>query len=413
MRFATSLFQNTANSLRLPLVFLFLTVLCVGENVHADFNHLHALNANRGYEPALISVIESIEKQNLTQALTRIDAHLVRFPSSREGHLLRADILQAMSGRLSGLGQHKLIEPENLTDFKHQLKNRLKHQGQEGSNAHRLIPSNLIDIGQHKHVIVADMSNGRLYLYKNNKGSPLLVRDYYLTIGAEGYGKEVEGDNRTPVGVYEINRYIEGKALPDLYGKGAFPVNYPNRYDRSLKRTGYGIWLHGTPSSTYARSPWASEGCFVLSNDDLLDIAKYISVEDRTPVVLTDDLEWLDDEQYAARKESYMTVINQWKDDWERLDVDAYLSHYSKDNFNLGTQNYTAWAKRKKSVNKAKTFVQLDLDFQSLFVYPGREDMFVVKFKQRYLSNNYSGESAKEQYWQRDSSGKWRIIYEG
>ena len=378
-----------------------------------DAHSLHAGKANNGYETALISVINAIQKQDLAFALQQVDAHLASFPKSREGHLLRADILHAMSGALSGLGEHEVISAENLKKFKHQLNNRLKHTGAYADKTHSHIPANLVALGQHKHVMVADMTNGRLYLYKNNDGIPVLVRDYYLTIGSEGYGKEVEGDNRTPVGVYEINRYIEGKALPDLYGKGAFPVNYPNRYDRFLKRTGYGIWLHGTPSSTYARSPWASEGCFVLSNDDLIDIGQYISVAERTPVVLSDSIEWVNEEVYLERQSQYMAVINQWKQDWEGLDTSAYLQHYSAKNFNFGKDNYQSWAKRKLNVNKAKTFVQLDFDIKSLFVYPGDKEMFVVRFKQKYLSNNYSGESEKEQYWEKGNDGQWKIIYEG
>lgn len=373
----------------------------------------HEVRAGEGYERALIAVIDAIEQQDLALGLQRIDAHLKIFPKSREGHLLRADILQAMAGEITGFGQHELVAPKKLAGFKHQFNNRLKHIARDANSVHSLMPSNLIVLGEHKHVIVADMNNGRLYLYQNKNGKPQLIRDYYLTIGAAGFGKEVEGDNRTPVGVYEINRHIEGRALPDLYGKGAFPVNYPNRYDRYLKRTGYGIWLHGTPSSTYARSPWASEGCFVLSNDDLLDIGQYISVAERTPVILSDQIEWLDDAQFEERKSVYMAIIEQWKNDWERLDVSAYLSHYSKENFNFGSDQYLSWAKRKHAVNKAKTFVQLDLDVQSLFLYPGDKDMFVVKYKQRYLSNNYSGEADKEQYWQRNSDGQWQIIYEG
>ena len=168
-------------------------------------HQLHATNANKGYEDALISIIESIQKQNLEIALDKVELHLATFPKSREGHLLKADILQAMSGALNGLGQHDLIPPEDLKKFKHQLRNRLKHIGEEADKAHSLFPASLIALGEHKHLMVADMTNGRLYLYENIDGKPKLIRDYYLSIGSEGYGKEIEGDNRTPVGVYEIN----------------------------------------------------------------------------------------------------------------------------------------------------------------------------------------------------------------
>ena len=380
---------------------------------HANIDHLHAENANSGYESSLLNVLSAIDERNLSTALILVNSHLVKFPESREGHFLRADILKAQSGALAKLGDSPLVDSENLVKFRHQLQNRLKHSGVVADISHTHFPSNLISIGEHKHVIVADMTNGRLYLYKNDQGQPVLLRDYYMSIGSAGFGKEVEGDNRTPVGVYQINRYIEGKALPDLYGKGAFPVDYPNRYDRFLKRTGYGIWLHGTPSSTYARSPWSSEGCFVLSNDDLLDIGKYISAKERTPVILSDSIEWLSNDELAAKKADYLAVIEKWKADWESLDVPAYLDHYEKEDFNFGAGDYKKWSKRKQTVNANKTFVQLDLDLQSLFIYPGDKDMFVVKYKQRYLSNNYSGETDKEQYWQRNKKGEWKIIYEG
>ncbi len=150
-----------------------------------------------------------------------------------------------------------------------------------------------------------------------------------------------------------------------------------------------------------------------MSNDDLLDIGKYISAEKRTPVILSDTIEWLTLDQLEVRKKSLINVIEQWRSDWESLDTRAYTSHYKVHEFNLGKGDYSTWKKRKKDVNELKTFVQVDLDIQSLFAYPGVKDMFVVKYRQRYLSDNFAGESEKEQLWKRDERGRWRIIYEG
>jgi len=198
-----------------------------------------------------------------------------------------------------------------------------------------------------------------------------------------------------------------------LYGKGAFPVNYPNRYDRFLKRTGYGIWLHGTPSTTYARAPWTSEGCFVLSNDDLLDIAQFVSPEARTPVILSDNVNWISREQLKQRREEFLSVLGRWRDDWESLDTAAYLAHYTNNNLNFGKTSFHRWAERKRQLNKAKTFIQVDLDIHELFVYPGETNMFVVSFTQNYLSNNYQGRVKKKQYWKRADNGQWKILYDG
>ena len=378
-----------------------------------DSANIHAYSTNGEYEPGVLEVVELLQAGRLEHALEKADSHLAKFPKSQIGHLLRADILQSMATGLVEVGEQSSIPQKNLDGLKHQLRNRWIHKTFEEQDIHSKVPASVISMGDHSHVLVADMPNGRLYVYQNVNGDPHLVKDYYLTVGSQGYGKEVEGDNKTPVGVYEINDFIEGKKLPDLYGKGAFPVNYPNRFDRYLKRTGYGIWLHGTPSDTYARSPWASEGCFVLSNDDLLDIGQYLSVENKTPVVLSDAIEWLPLDELKQRRAMYLKVLEEWRADWESLDVNALVAHYASKDFNFGRGNYASWLKRKRNVNKAKTFVQVQLKVDSLFSYPGQQDMVVVKFKQQYLSNDFASATEKLQYWERGSDGRWKIIYEG
>jgi murein L,D-transpeptidase YafK len=256
------------------------------------------------------------------------------------------------------------------------------------------------------------MQASRLYVYQNDQGQAKLVSDYYLTIGSEGFGKRVEGDNKTPVGVYRVTRFIDPATLPDLYGSGAFPINYPNKLDRAKQRTGYGIWLHGTPSNTYARAPWASEGCFVLSNEDFEHIQQYIDADKQTPVVLADRVDWITEQQLVTQRAEYLAVIEAWRQSWESLDTPAYLNFYARDEFNFGQGGYAPWAKRKVQINKAKTFVQVQTDLHGVFRYPGETDMFVVYFTQHYLSNNSASKTVKQQYWQKDASGAWHIIYE-
>ncbi|WP_353411893.1 L,D-transpeptidase family protein [Arenicella sp. 4NH20-0111] len=376
-------------------------------------NSLHALEANDQYEPTIINVLTVLQSGKLEEALDLINVHLKRFPKSRIGHLLRADILKGMGGDLSEIGAGSALPAKEIQGLSHQLKNRWLHSKNFDQAAHKRIPDSLLDIGEHPYVLVADMQKGRLYVYENNDGQAELIRDYYMSVGSQGYGKQVEGDNKTPIGVYHVNRYIEGQRLPDLYGKGAFPVNYPNRLDRFLKRTGYGIWLHGTPSSTYARSPWTSEGCFVLSNDDLLDIAQFVSAEAKTPVILSDQVNWVDRRDLLLRKDEFLSVVDRWRRDWESIDTEAYLSHYVQEDLNFGAINFKGWANAKRKVNKGKTFIQVDLDIHEMFVYPGEKDMFVISYTQNYLSNNYSGQTQKKQYWKRLDSGQWKILFEG
>lgn len=370
------------------------------------------------YEQDLLAILDVVRSGDLEQALTAVNAHLVSFPNSKSGLIIKADIISAMSGVVEEAGASAAIMsqpelPALVEGYKKQLASRWIHVNKHAEQHHTLLPDSLLHMGEHKHVLVADMANGRLYLYANNDGTPSLVKDYYLTVGSKGYGKQTEGDNKTPIGLYEINKYIDDKELPDLYGKGAFPVNYPNKLDRYRKRSGYGIWLHGTPSNTFARTPWASEGCFVLSNADFVDISEYLSAEHRTPVILADEVNWVSLQQLEEKRTNFLQIVKQWQQDWESLDTQSYLQHYKQQDFNFGQQSFSGWAKQKKQVNRAKTFVQVDTDIKSLFQYPGEKDMFVVRYKQRYLSNNFKSESDKEQYWQLNDQGNWQIIYEG
>lgn len=380
---------------------------------NANLAQLHALEASDAYEQTVLVILDAIKQGNLNQALVHADAHLSAFPKSRIGYLLRADILAAMTGNVATDRLQASVPSETHKGLLHQLKNRWQHGRSLQDHEHRKWPSSLLLMGENSHALVADLAAGRLYVYKNTADQPLLIRDYYLTMGSQGFGKQVEGDNKTPIGIYRVNRHIEGKALPDLYGKGAFPVDYPNKYDRFLGRTGYGIWLHGTPSDTYARAPWSSEGCFVLSNDDLLDVASFIDVKKRTPVLLTDGINWVDAEGLSERRNALLAAVAQWERDWESLDTDAFLAHYATENFNFGKQSFTQWAARKRQVNKAKSYINVTLRVTSLFEYPGENDMFVVTFQQDYDSSNFSNSSNKQQYWQRQADGVWKIIYEG
>ena len=390
-------------------IVLAIVLLCLQTTVVQQ----NALAEDQNYELEILSVLELLRSGELQLALEQTQQHLVEFPNSRIAHLIRADIYVAMSSGLNGFGQGVTQHANSLKELQDQIRNRWQQFEINKHNENDLIPSSLIDIGHHKYVIVADLEAGRLYLYQNVNGKPVLVKDYYLTVGSEGYGKAIEGDNKTPVGVYAINQHIPAEELPDLYGDGAYPVNYPNGYDRSQNRTGSGIWLHGTPSYTYARSPWASKGCFVLSNDDLQHIQKFISVKNQTPVVLSDGIKWLNVSQRAKTRNYYLGIIQKWQHDWESLNTELYLSHYSQENFDFGNSSFKTWANRKRAVNKAKAFIKVDLDIESVFVYPGEKETFVVQFKQDYKSSNYSSETQKQQYWQRDSKGRWKIIYEG
>src|SRR5690606_21543483 len=179
-------------------------------------------------------------------------------PTFRLAQLVYADLLLAKARPITDFGSMPSAPLQQIMALREEAKARLRHY-REPLPPDR-IPAALVKLGaSQRHAIVVNLGTSRLYLLENRDGVPRLVGDFYATIGKNGTRKDVEGDQKTPVGVYFITGFIEPDKLPDLYGAGAFPINYPNVWDQRHGRTGFGIWLHGTPSSTYSRPPRDSD----------------------------------------------------------------------------------------------------------------------------------------------------------
>ena len=210
--------------------------------------------------------------------------------------------------------------------------------------------------------------------------------------------------------MYFITGEISQDALPDFYGPGALPVNYPNEWDLRRGNTGYGIWLHGVPSDTFARPPRASDGCMALSNQDMLALLRFPGMNG-TPVILSDRIHWVSRRDLAQRRERTAAMLASWRADWESLDVDRYLANYAT-NFQSGEFDRSSWGERKRKLAASKKWVKVTLGRISMFRSPGREELVEVTFEQQYESDSYRDEGRKRQYWIKEN-GTWRIAYEG
>jgi murein L,D-transpeptidase YafK len=261
-----------------------------------------------------------------------------------------------------------------------------------------------------KHALLVDSRRSRLYVFENVDGHPHFVADYYVTLGKRGVDKTREGDQKTPIGVYHVTANLPRQKLSDFYGAGAYPINYPNEWDRRQGRNGYGIWVHGTPPDTYSRPPRASDGCIVLANPDLLSVGRFMQVG-MTPVIIAEEVEWADAAAVQAERKSLAQALEQWRLDWESRDTERYLGHYSP-RFSAGSQDLAAWAAHKRAVNAGKAWIRVGLAQVSMLRYPNQANVVVVTFAQDYRSSNLANAVRKIQYWQKED-GRWRILYEG
>ncbi len=273
------------------------------------------------------------------------------------------------------------------------------------------LPVDIVQLSQnHRHVLLFDAEYSRLYVFKNHQGTPHLIADYYASAGKDGMDKEREGDNRTPSGVYKITYTLDDDQLPELYGIGAYVLNYPNRWDQTLRRSGSGIWLHGVPRITYSRPPETSRGCVVSSNSVMQWLKDYINPS-KTPVVLANRVDWLDTVSWQAHRKQLLSMIEQWQSDWQSLDVERYLKHYSAQYRDVKL-NYQQMLNQTRRNAEKKTFVKVAIKEIDLFRYSTKPERYIVHFDQDYKSNNYNIAYRKQQIWQREN-GEWKIIFEG
>jgi murein L,D-transpeptidase YafK len=366
------------------------------------------VRSDPGPEALLNQVFDSINQNRLDSALTQVETLLRSNPNFRLANLIKGDLLIARVRTLRSMGDAPNAPRERLDDLRAEAMARLKAY-RERPPADK-VPRYILEMQpQQRYAVVVDAQRARLFLYQNVDGVPRLAADYYISAGKRGMEKIREGDEKTPIGVYYVTANLPRSKLSDFYGSGAFPISYPNEWDKRLGRNGHGIWLHGTPSDTFSRPPRASNGCVVLSNQDLDALAKTLQVG-LTPVIISEKIEWQSIDELASDRKALRDAIDQWRTDWESRDTSRYMQHYSK-KFSSGTQDYTAWSKHKENVNSGKEWIKVGVLGLSMFRSPG-QDLVVVSFEQNYRSNNLENSMKKRQYWINED-GHWRIVYEG
>lgn len=362
-----------------------------------------------GPEKALSGVLEAIEANRLDLATQRVEDLIAAHPNFRLAHLIRGDLLFARARPLETFGNvPKTVPREKVEELRAEALLRLRAL-RDRPNGDR-VPRYVLQLhsGQ-THALVVDSRRSRIYVFENVDGRPQLVADYYVTLGKNGVEKTREGDQKTPIGVYHVTANLPRQKLTDFYGAGAYPINYPNAWDRRLGRNGHGIWLHGTPSDTYSRPPRASDGCIVLANSDLEAVGRMLQIG-LTPVIIADEIEWTDTAALESERKGLAAAFEAWRAAWESRDAERYLGFYAA-RFNSGDQDLAAWSEHKRKVNGSKSWIKVAVSRLAMLQYP-RERFVVVSFDQDYRSSNLSNVMRKRQYWIKDG-GRWQILYEG
>lgn len=280
-----------------------------------------------------------------------------------------------------------------------------------------VMPTDLLSLDEYfsHHVIVAEKSTHKLYIFKNNKGEPELIKTYQMATGKKAGDKIFQGDHRTPEGVYYLTDFLTHQDLisrhgkqGEIYGVGAFVLNYPNPIDDQAGKTGGGIWLHSTNDETRIEKGLDSRGCIVTANSDLINISKYIELH-KTPMVVTHELTFLNRKRWETKRDKIRSAIMNWVNAWREENLEEYISHYHEDFIdpNKGRLNQFKAYKRAVFNNPGKPEVEItDISL----IQSG--DYVRATFRQEYRSSTITDIGRKTLYLKQDGYYNWKIVAE-
>jgi murein L,D-transpeptidase YafK len=367
---------------------------------------LHPETSPTDPERQLIRALDLFRHGDVQAALDDVQQLVAAEPNFRLAQLVYGDLLASRTGAPISLDAQSAVPRESVEGLMAEARQRWRRHEFDPTGK---LPAPLLQLApSQEHVLLVDTASSRLFVFENRDGEPELIADYYISAGKNGVRKERQGDRRTPLGVYSVTGRLT-KSLPDKYGPMAFPVDYPNVWDRRHGRTGTGIWVHGVSRGTFSRPPLDSDGCIAMSNADLVSIAQLL--EPGTPVVIGENVRWLTKAEATAQRTAVRASVERWRTDWQSGRGDRYVSNYA-DDFRGRGMNRTQWVAYKKKVTNRKSSVDIGVSDVSIYAYPDEQNLFEVSFEQTYRSDSFKSKSRKVQYWRLGADGGWRIVSE-
>lgn len=285
-------------------------------------------------------------------------------------------------------------------------------------SAEEFLPENLIQLDTYfnHHIVIAEKSTHKIFLYENDQGLPKLIKSYAMATGKKAGDKLTQGDHRTPEGIYEFTEFLPHKKLIErhgeqgkIYGVGAFVMDYPNPIDRRENKSGGGIWLHSTNDETRIEKGLDSRGCVVTRNKDLIDIAKYLELS-KSHIIVVDSLKHLSKTSHGQIKDKVSAFLTNWLQAWKEENTARYLSHYHIKDFRTPSKkSFNEFAVYKERVFGYKGKPEIDISNISILKV---EDYVKVTFTQSYKSNVINDIGKKTLFLTRDQYYSYKIVEE-
>lgn len=252
-------------------------------------------------------------------------------------------------------------------------------------------------------VFIADTSSSVFIRMNNGPQGPRFVDERYMSIGQNGVGKQRAWDRRTPLGIYFISEELDTTRLHEQYGPVAFPLDYPNPWDRMNNRTGDGIWIHGVDETQGPRPAQDTDGCIALENNELLSLRDAM-VPTATPVIIAREMRWATPERLAKGREELHEVLDDWVSGLRERDLYRYFSLYV-DDFSYRGMDRDEWARYRVATMAGTSPDEIRLEDLLLLADPEEPDMYLSRFRLTIIEAGHTVRMMKRLYWRRTAQG--------
>jgi murein L,D-transpeptidase YafK len=258
-------------------------------------------------------------------------------------------------------------------------------------------------------VLIAETNNSTLHRYVVTQQGTKVADGSYMSVGQNGVSKRRAWDRRTPLGIYFVNEQLDTSKLHERYGPVAFPLDYPNAWDRLSGRSGDGIWIHGVAGGD-RRPSLDTDGCIALPNDELLAVADLLAPL-VTPVIITRNIRWISPQELLLHRERLLSVLDEWVGSYVSGDMHSYLALYD-DEFQHRGMNKDEWsAYRLQTIGTAKVR-DFFLEDVLLLADPEESGLYLSRFRQTITDATHRVVTVKRLYWRESADGTLRIVAE-
>jgi murein L,D-transpeptidase YafK len=266
-----------------------------------------------------------------------------------------------------------------------------------------------VDFGYYeskKYLILAHKEKKEITLYKIDENNYNMVLKDNVIIGEKQGDKRLEGDLKTPEGVYDLTEKLT--KLDEFYGPLALVTSYPNTFDKILNKKGHGIWIHGMPLNE-SREEY-TKGCIALDNTKLEELDENIEPQKSVLLITDENLK-------KTTKEEISTILSsifKWREAWKTSNINEYINFYAQSFKRYDGMNYERFKEYKSRIFSKKEKKHISFSNINVAPYPNslNKHMFKIFMDEVYKTKYFSFVGKKELYIELKND-KIKILAEG